>query len=114
MKFVQAGVSKRTGKAYNAFYSCDSRNGGCGKNAQASQTGQVGQPAGQATPNIVVENGLKAIFQQNQEILKQLILANGKLDKLEVEPASPLIPAGTPVPTIEVEESMPWDEQNPS
>ena len=30
MKLVPAGISQRTKKPYNAFYSCDKRAGGCG------------------------------------------------------------------------------------
>lgn len=35
MSLVPAGVSKKTGKPYNAFYSCDKRFGGCGKTQNA-------------------------------------------------------------------------------
>ena len=46
MSLVPAGVSKKTGKPYNAFYSCDKRNGGCGKtqNAEPGSTSQAGDP----------------------------------------------------------------------
>lgn len=31
MKLIPAGVSKKTGKDYDAFYSCNKRTGGCGR-----------------------------------------------------------------------------------
>jgi len=35
MRLVPAGISKKTGKPYSAFWSCDSRSGGCGNTARA-------------------------------------------------------------------------------
>ncbi len=35
MRLVPAGTSKKTGKPYSAFWSCDARNGGCGATARA-------------------------------------------------------------------------------
>lgn len=38
LKLVPAGISKKTNRPYNSFYSCDSRNGGCGKTEQLGGT----------------------------------------------------------------------------
>lgn len=35
MKLIPAGFSKAKNKAYSAFWTCDSRNGGCGATARA-------------------------------------------------------------------------------
>lgn len=43
MRLVNAGISKKTGKPYSAFWSCDQRSGGCGATARAE--GDSAQPA---------------------------------------------------------------------
>ncbi len=43
MRLVPAGTSKKTGKPYSAFWSCDQRNGGCAATARAE-----GEAAGAA------------------------------------------------------------------
>lgn len=37
MRLVPAGTSKKTGKPYSAFWSCDQRSGGCGNTARADE-----------------------------------------------------------------------------
>ena len=49
MRLIPAGVSKKTNKPYSAFWTCDSRNGGCGATARAdseaeSQPQSFGEP----------------------------------------------------------------------
>ncbi len=45
MRLIPAGISKKTGKPYNAFWTCDKRNGGCGETARAE--GEAAQAAPQ-------------------------------------------------------------------
>ncbi len=44
MKLIPAGVSKKTGKPYSAFWSCDTRAGGCGKTARSEEASAAIQP----------------------------------------------------------------------
>ncbi len=43
MRLVPAGFSKAKNKPYSAFWSCDTRNGGCGATARAE--GEAAGPA---------------------------------------------------------------------
>jgi hypothetical protein len=42
MRLVPAGTSKKTGKPYSAFWSCDARSGGCGATARAEGEAAAG------------------------------------------------------------------------
>ena len=44
MRLVPAGTSKKTGKPYSAFWSCDARSGGCGATSRAE--GEAGAGSG--------------------------------------------------------------------
>jgi len=46
MRLVPAGTSKKTGKPYSAFWSCDTRNGGCGATARAEGEAAGGGASG--------------------------------------------------------------------
>jgi hypothetical protein len=48
MRLIPAGTSKKTGKPYNAFWTCDKRNGGCGDTARAEGEAAAAEP--QASP----------------------------------------------------------------
>lgn len=45
MRLIPAGVSKKSGKPYSAFWSCDKRNGGCGATARAEGEAAQAAPA---------------------------------------------------------------------
>ncbi|MFH1046725.1 MAG: hypothetical protein V1738_00315 [Patescibacteria group bacterium] len=47
MRLIPAGISKKTGKPYSAFWSCDKRNGGCGETARAEGDAAQSAPAAQ-------------------------------------------------------------------
>ena len=48
MRLIPAGISKKTNKPYNAFWTCDKRNGGCGATAPGGdvETIIIDQPPG--------------------------------------------------------------------
>ena len=109
LKFVPAGVSKSkkdkfgNPKAYNAFYSCDAKIGGCGLIKSADQP-KPQSPAPTATGQNL---GLKMIFEQGQEILESLTKLHEKMDNLESdEPASDEVKA--PIAT-DPEPKLPWE-----
>ncbi len=71
MRLVPAGISKRTGKPYSAFWSCDKRNGGCGETARAEgEAAQAAPAVGVAQP--VAPDRLAAIEGKLDEILDLL------------------------------------------
>jgi hypothetical protein len=50
MRLIPAGISKKSGKPYNAFWTCDKRNGGCGETARAEgEAAQAAPTPGQAS-----------------------------------------------------------------
>lgn len=50
MKLIPAGFSKAKNKPYSAFWTCDSRNGGCGNTARAEgEAASVGAPPDRLT-----------------------------------------------------------------
>ena len=51
MKLIPAGFSRTKNKAYSAFWSCDSRNGGCGATARAEGEAASAAPNAGAGPD---------------------------------------------------------------
>ena len=74
MKMIPAGVSKTTGRPYQAFEACSAKCGFKPARAQARQT--YGQPAPQ--PQIGVANDM---LHELQEIKAILLLINSKMPK---------------------------------
>jgi hypothetical protein len=70
MKLVPAGVSRKTNKSYSAFWSCDSRSGGCGNTARAE--GEAASPAPFADGAPVSSERLDAIERKLDEIIEML------------------------------------------
>lgn len=71
MRLVPAGVSKRTGKPYSAFWSCDKRNGGCGSTARAEGEAAQAAPVMDGVQPVSVDR-LKGIEDKLDEILDLL------------------------------------------
>lgn len=71
MRLIPAGISRKSGKPYNAFWSCDSRNGGCGETARAE--GEAAQAAPAATPEY---GGQQSANQDRLAVIEQ------KLDQI--------------------------------
>jgi hypothetical protein len=73
MRLIPAGVSKRTGKPYSAFWSCDKRNGGCGETARAEgEAAQAAPMAGGSVPVASDPSQLDRIEQKLDEIISFL------------------------------------------
>lgn len=66
MKLIPAGFSKAKNKPYSAFWTCDSRNGGCGATARAE--GEAAAAAG-AVPQGVSQDRIAAIERKLDEII---------------------------------------------
>jgi hypothetical protein len=74
MRLIPAGVSKKTGKPYNAFWTCDARNGGCGETARAEGDAAQAAPmaggfGGGAAPAPASSEQLNRIEQKLDEVL---------------------------------------------
>jgi hypothetical protein len=78
MKMVPAGVSKKSGKAYPAFWSCDKRSGGCGATATSNEEWDGGgagassshMSAGGPVAGGQLEARLASLEQKVEEILR--------------------------------------------
>lgn len=66
MRLVPAGISKAKNKPYAAFWSCDTRSGGCGSTARAE--GEAAQPA----PTGAGDDRLSAIERKLDEVIAML------------------------------------------
>lgn len=66
MKFVPAGVSKKTGNSYKAFYSC-----ACGKTAPSIQREPQNSSWGKVTPEYT--GGNEEIMNALREVYKELV-----------------------------------------
>lgn len=66
MKLIPAGFSKAKNKAYSAFWSCDSRNGGCGATARAEGEAASAAPG---VPQGVSQDRIAGIEKKLDEII---------------------------------------------
>ena len=66
MKLIPAGFSKAKNKPYSAFWTCDSRNGGCGATARAEGEAAA---AGGAVSQGVSQDRIAAIERKLDEII---------------------------------------------
>ncbi len=67
MKLIPAGFSKAKNRPYSAFWSCDSRNGGCGATARAE-----GEAASAGSPAAANNDRLAAIEAKLDEVIALL------------------------------------------
>lgn len=66
MKLIPAGFSKAKNKAYSAFWTCDSRNGGCGATARAEGEAASAAPG---APQGVSQDRIAGIERKLDEII---------------------------------------------
>lgn len=69
MRLVPAGFSKAKNKPYSAFWSCDTRNGGCGATARAE--GEAASAGASAAPG-VSQDRMAGIERKLDEIIGML------------------------------------------
>jgi len=70
MRLIPAGISKKSGKPYSAFWSCDKRNGGCGGTARAEGEAAQAAPAAPGFGQSVSEDRIANIEQKLDEIIR--------------------------------------------
>lgn len=75
MKLIPAGVSKKTGKPYNSFFSCK----GCGKTLQTGQKPVKTQNFAKNSPSTANLNEVLGVL---GEIQGQLLTIDNKIDEL--------------------------------
>lgn len=76
MRLIPAGVSKKSGKPYSAFWTCDKRNGGCGATARAE--GEAAQEA----PSMPAGSMNYGGAQQSNSLQDRLDSIENKLDQV--------------------------------
>ena len=83
MKLIPAGKSKKPPyREYDAFYSCDSRNGGCGNTEKIVSPATQGKMPEQHQSKVA--EYLEKLFVKLDEVAKKLDVIESKIDNLEI------------------------------